>query len=228
VFKFQNKKFLLGLLMIFCYANSTRVAALANSNLAPDLKCKRNQSARSIELQSIVNRDQADREGFEKFTKDELIRMYSMDKKRRMRVGEIFGEGCFDNAKDYAAAALVYQHGDKPDHYWQAFMWFKKAMELGASGQQRNMALAIDRYLVNMGHKQLFLTQALTEGDCVCLAPAEESFPEKKREGVMGRSLDETFEWIESLNEGNECPTKNYCKNLNLKSTPKGSVIGYW
>jgi hypothetical protein len=36
--------------------------------------------------------------------------MVKNDVLRRKRVGEIFGEGCFSKAQDFAAAALVYQH----------------------------------------------------------------------------------------------------------------------
>lgn len=92
---------------------------------------KPRQESRSKELQEIVKADQDDREDFFKKTPDEVQEMAHRDVERRKRVGEIFGEGCFLKAEDFAAAALVYQHGDVPEHYLQAFMWAKRAVELG-------------------------------------------------------------------------------------------------
>src|ERR1700723_3309302 len=68
------------------------------------------QKSRSEELQRIVTEDQ----------KDRLARpidwniVYPRDVVRIKRVGEIFAEGCFVTGQDYAAAALVFQHGDSP------------------------------------------------------------------------------------------------------------------
>ncbi len=44
--------------------------------------------------------------------------------------------------------------------FFQTFIWAKKAVELGDPSQKRLMAMSIDRYLINIGHKQLFATQA--------------------------------------------------------------------
>ena len=60
--------------------------------------------------------------------------MLEHDLIRRKRVGEIFGEGCFKTAKDYSAASLIFQHGDTPDHYYQA-LWANRAVELGDISQ---------------------------------------------------------------------------------------------
>jgi hypothetical protein len=76
---------------------------------------------RSMELQKIVKADQDDRQKMP-LPPSVLLR----DLKRRMRVGEIFGEGCFKSAADYAAAAPVYQHGTTPDHFYQTFIWSQK------------------------------------------------------------------------------------------------------
>lgn len=93
---------------------------------------------RSAELKKIANEDQADRaEGV--LAPDAVFR----DRTRRMRVGEIFGEGCFKSGNDFAAAALVYQHGDRPEHYFQTFIWSKRAFELGDARSKRMMALAV-------------------------------------------------------------------------------------
>jgi hypothetical protein len=134
---------------------------------------------RSKELRKLVTEDQADRT--QPRPQDLLMR----DKARRMRIGEIFGEGCFRSAGDYASAALVYQHGNVPDHFYQAFLWARRAVELdGGAHAMMLVAFAIDRYLTNVGKKQLFGSQVVrstTNPDCWCLQPVEPSFPDSKR-----------------------------------------------
>ncbi len=100
---------------------------------------------RSKELTAIVQADQDDRKNWERKTEGEMIEIAKRDVVRRKRVGEIFGEGCFSKSSDYYAAALVYQHGDTPDHFFQTFVWSKRAVELGDPSQKRLMALGIDR-----------------------------------------------------------------------------------
>lgn len=77
-------------------------------------------SLRACELQRIKDADQADRPN-NILCPGAVFR----DRIRRKRVGEIFGEGCFKESADYAAAALVFQHGDHPDHFFQVFLWSK-------------------------------------------------------------------------------------------------------
>lgn len=179
---------------------------------------------RSAELQNIVNADQADRAGGV-LTPEAVF----CDRTRRMRVGEIFGEGCFKSAQDFAAAALVYQHGDRPEHYFQTFIWSKRAFELGDTRSKRMMALAIDRYLISLGNKQLFGSQAQKPNSesCWCLQKVEASFPEQIRIEFLGVGLPEQYKWVDSLNSNGSCPTENMC-NIVLKDTPKGTVPGFW
>ena len=192
---------------------------------------KLRQEARSKELQNIVKADQDDREDFFKKTPEELQGMAHRDDERRKRVGEIFGEGCFLNAEDFAAAALVYQHGDVPEHYLQAFMWAKRAVELGDEKQKRLMGLAIDRYLVNISHKQLFASQATktdvsNPNSCWCLQQIEPSFPDSLRKEIANKTFKEAFDWLEELNKGTNCP--NIECTQELKPSPKGTVPGFW
>ncbi len=166
------------------------------------LSCKEDKDhleRRSQELQSIVQADQDDRKDWKNKTPAEIEKVVSRDEIRRMRVGEIFGKGCFSKAADYAAAALVFQHGNSADHFFQTYIWSKRGVDLGDSNQKRMMALGIDGYLVNVGKKQLFATQA-TKPDleaCWCLHQVESNFPDK------------------------EC-------TQGLKASPKGTVSGLW
>lgn len=152
------------------------------------------------------------------------------DEARRKRVGEIFGEGCFKTSEDFAAAALVYQHGNIPDHFFQTFIWAKRAVELGDPKQKWLMAAGIDRYLVKSGHKQLFATQASKENakPCWCLEEVESTFSEKLRIEYGKKSLREMLAWVQSLNLDNkDCKSTDFCEK-GFKDSPKGSIPGFW
>lgn len=207
---------------------STSLASPTNFKSCRDDKPR--LEGRSKELSEIVKADQDDREDFFKKTQEEMQEVLKRDEQRRRRVGEIFGEGCFSKAEDFAAAALVYQHGDVPEHFLQAFMWAKRSVELGDESQKRLMALAIDRYLVNIGHKELFGSQAskpdMNPNTCWCLEQVEMSFPDKRRSEIAGKSLKEAFDWLDDLNKGMNCPKAECSKEL--KASPKGTVPGFW
>jgi len=180
---------------------------------------------RAQELNALVKADQQDR-----IEPIDWAKVLPRDEVRRKRIGEIFGEGCFKTAADYAAAALVYQHGNSPDHFFQTFLWAKRAVELGDASQKRLMALGIDRYLVQIGHKQLFATQGakIAGQDCWCLEELEPTFPEKMRIEIAQRSLAEMLQWVDSLNKDiPACQPAKFCKK-NLKPSPKGMIPGFW
>jgi hypothetical protein len=183
------------------------------------------QALRSKELRTLVKEDQDDRT-----EPIDWKKVLPRDEARRKRIGEIFGEGCFKTAEDYSAAALVYQHGNTPDHFFQTFLWAKKAIELGDSSQKRLMAMGVDRYLVNIGHKQLFATQASkpATNDCWCLEEVEKSFPEKRRVEMAQKSLAEMLQWVDSLNKYKPaCGPAKFCSKQ-LKSSQQGTVPGFW
>ena len=188
---------------------------------------------RSKELQKLGNEDQSDRQ-VRPSPPDLLLR----DKARRMRVGEIFGEGCFRSAADYEAAALVYQHGNLPDHFYQTFLWARRAVELGGPPTSKMiMAFGIDRYLMNVGKKQLFGSQVVrstTNPDCWCLQPVEPSFPESKRVEYINRPLADSHKRVIDLNrraeeftKGVKCPAVIECAT-GLIPSPAGTVPGLW
>src|SRR4051794_13456568 len=109
----------------------------AVSGARPCLTEPERQQARSNELKEIVKADQDERKEFMRFSSLQLFEMSKHDLSRRKRVAEIFAEGCFKIASDYSEAALVFQHGDNPDHFSQSFIWSKRAVELGDPSQKR-------------------------------------------------------------------------------------------
>jgi hypothetical protein len=192
------------------------------------------QTARSEELQKLYNEDQFDyraqiaADPTAPLDLKKMEQMANDDLKRRKRVGEILGEGCFQKSADYAAAAMIYQHGNSPDHYFQAFTWAKEALTLGDVREKSEVAQALDRYLVSIGHKQLFGTQ-LFKGpstNCYCLQPTEETFPNSTRENYLPDKASYGMTFLTNYNGQNHCP-KPTCPT-NLLPTPKGTVVGFW
>ena len=111
----------------------------------------------------------------------------------------------------------------------------KKAVELGDVKQKRLMVLGVDRYLVSLGYKQLFASQAFMppHEKCFCMQPVEATFPDTKRKEYMGTSLEDQFKWIEELNSKQpscgsiEKVSKKEC-DTNLKSPPVNTVPGVY
>lgn len=196
-------------------------------------KCNGNlklQRIRSQELQNLMAADQADRkDDWRNKTPEELLLLDKKDLARRVRVGEIFAEGCFKDSQDYMAAALIYQHGDSPDHFYQAFVWSKRASELGDRNAQHFSALAIDRYLINIGMKQLFGSQYRTSPGnlCYCMEPVEPTVSDDFRKAYLGQSLSESYQLMVALDNGIHNCKPIDCDTI-LQPTPKGTIIGLW
>lgn len=196
----------------------------ASEVYVPCTQDKVKYTKRAKELQLIRDADQTDRP-------NNQLRpgALSRDRLRRQRVGEIYGEGCFKEIADYAAAAMVFQHGDQPDHFLQTFLWSKRAVELGDPKQKNLMALGIDRYLTNIGQKQLFASQATKSfnAPCWCLEQVETTFPEETRVQYTGKTIKQTLDWVTSMNAGTTCPPAKQCEK-ELRQSPKGTVPGFW
>lgn len=222
-------------LVIFAILTATSRAAHASAeSLVPCARNEKIHAARAKELQKILAADQSDdRKKMEEHPERpldmaKLEHMADHDRKRRERVGKFFAEGCLKDASDYAAAAMVYQHGNVPDHYYQAFVWAQRAVEHGDESQKHLVALAIDRYLVSTGRKQLFASQFSKNADsaCLCMEPVEPSFPAGQREKFQKNTLADQLTWLQTTNGKAECPD-SFCRH-ELRETPAGSVPGFW
>lgn len=184
---------------------------------------------RSNELQTLVAADQQDRESdWGALSLQEIEQIKENDLNRRKRVGEIFGEGCITTDKDYLAAFLIYQHGDIPDHYFQAFIFAHRAAELQQKTGSPSAAAAIDRYLISIGHKQLYGTQYFSDSlaGCLCMESIEESFPDTLRRSHTHHTLQEYYDVLAMLNQGKQCFNQDCEKQL--KPSPQGIVPGLW
>jgi tetratricopeptide (TPR) repeat protein len=112
------------------------------------------------ELRKIVEADQAARGGGPNANIDWKT-VAAQDAEHRKRVLEIAEKGGLREAEDYFGAALVFQHGDKPEDYERAHQWCLKALELDPEHPTARWLAAAtkDRYLMNTGKPQLYGTQ---------------------------------------------------------------------
>jgi hypothetical protein len=164
--------------------------------------------AQSARLEALADADQADREGVFKPGVDKR------DLERRTEVGRLFASGCLQSLRDHANAALIYQHGDIPAHYYQAFVWSKRAMEMG--GDERALWLlprTIDRFLLTSGYRQFFGTNATraesrTGRTEFCIIPVSERITDDQRANFGMESLDATFARLAQFNDSGEI---DYC-----------------
>ncbi len=117
--------------------------------------------ASNAELKKIVDEDQADREGFEKHAGDQqwFAELPKRDAKRLSRVREMVNQGALETAEDFSRAALVLQHGDKPDDYLLAHVLASAAVIAGDQDARWLSAATLDRYLHHIGQPQVFGTQ---------------------------------------------------------------------
>lgn len=155
------------------FENFQQIRTMIHDSYCPEVKHKEIQK----ELAEISKNDQADRT-------TSNLEMASNDTKRRKRVAEIAAEACLKDKDDYFTAAIVFQHGSLPEHYMQAIIYSHKAMELEHPVGEAMRQVAIDRYLMSLGYKQIFGSQITapaaykiveSEKDTVaCLWPIED------------------------------------------------------
>ncbi len=211
---------ILSLLIVGCAHASTE---FENCQSDPSL-----QKAKSSEIQKIEQEDQADRSL--PYDSIDWKIVSRRDLKRRIEIASIFAEGCFKDSADYRAAALVYQHGDWADQYYQAFIWAKTAVKLGDESQGWLAAAALDRFLVKSGQKQLFGTQFSRDPNekIWCIEPLEESFPEARRFEYLKKTLKESVDiFISYMKLPQTSADIPNCKHT-LKASPAGTVPGFW
>jgi len=210
--------------ILFFTGCATAPQAQANSSFKTCSDDPERQALRSQELQTLAKEDQDDRTA-----PIDWERVSPRDETRRKRVGEIFGEGCLKSAADYSAAHLIYQHGTVPDHYFQAFLWAKKAYDLGATSKTWDIATGIDRYLVHSGQKQLFGTQFGQDSkDVWCIEPIEKTFPDSRRIEYLKMSLRESIAFFLKFYKSDQSPQDIRDCAHSLMPSPPGTVPGFW
>lgn len=181
-------------------------------------------------LENLRQADQRDRQA-RKITVEQ-------DRIRRAEVAKLFAEGCFRTARDYHNAAIIFQHGETPDHFYQTFIWAQKAVDKGDESATWLIPRAIDRYMLNSGYKQLFGTNIVTVSSYRPNATQEEQkefclWPTAKGVGMMTRNrlnapdVKDRIKRVHELNAQNGISTAGMCK-VEVPDPPRGLFPGVW
>ncbi len=108
------------------------------------------------ELRQLYEQDQSDREGSQSGNAEKMI---ENDHTRLLRVEELIAAGMLESAEDYFHAAMIFQHGERLEHSWQAHELAKQACEQGHPTGRWLAAAAYDRWLMRQGKPQKYGTQ---------------------------------------------------------------------
>lgn len=106
------------------------------------------------------------------FTEDQRVRtipnvdwdmVSKTDAQRRDQTRKLLAAGALHTGTDYEEAAFVFQHGDKAEDYLLAHTLAMVAVSKGDSTAIWIVAATLDRYLKQIGQKQVFGTQFFTD-----------------------------------------------------------------
>lgn len=129
---------------------------LLNCKEKPPLELQQNQVVSdNAELKEIYDNDQGDRtpENIDWFV------VNKNDSLRRVRVHQLLDSGKVRTGKDFARAAMVFQHGQDSIDYGFAVKLMRKATEIDSTIDKWLLAAATDRYLLSKGEPQIYGTQ---------------------------------------------------------------------
>jgi hypothetical protein len=115
----------------------------------------------SDELKRLYEEDQGDRRS-EKAIDWTVVG--ARDKKREARIKELYNSGGLNTGADYFHAAMVLQHGGKPEEYLLAHELCVAAIAKGEGRAKWLAAAAEDRFLCSIGRPQRFATQFKADG----------------------------------------------------------------
>jgi len=87
------------------------------------------------------------------------------DRQRRMEVLGYLTHGQLTSPESLYYAALIFQHGNCPDHYQLAHQLAERALQGGFDEARWIFAATLDRYLLSIGQPQKYGTQFLVQDD---------------------------------------------------------------
>ncbi|WP_078380657.1 hypothetical protein [Sutcliffiella halmapala] len=85
------------------------------------------------------------------------------DRERRKKVKQVLDNGGATVGIDFIHAAIIYQHGEAQEDWWQAYQLSVRAVELGFKPKWL-AALALDRWLLSQGLPLKYGTQVIPFG----------------------------------------------------------------
>jgi hypothetical protein len=113
----------------------------------------------NAELKSIFEADQADRQSGPNI---DWAVVRPRDEARRARTAALLDAGALQSGDDFWHAAFIFQHGSNPDDYLLAHSLAVIAAARGRPDATWIAAATLDRYLQNIGRKQIYGTQYST------------------------------------------------------------------
>ena len=114
--------------------------------------------ADNAEMTAIFNADQGDRKRTELGKIDWSV-VGPRDEARRVRTKVLLDSGKLRTGDDFYHAAFVFQHGSTPNDYLLAHTLAVIAAAAGRKDAAWIAAATLDRYLMNIGQKQIYGTQ---------------------------------------------------------------------
>lgn len=146
--------------------------------------------ADNAEVKKLVDADQADRESTGKPIDWKVVT--PRDHARNARILEIYKLGGLNTAQDYARAALVLQHAEKPDDVLLAHEFCVVSVAKGNKDALWLAAAAEDRFLMDIDRPQRFGTQYRgLMGQPVTLYKIDDMITDKHRAEMHTPSLEE-------------------------------------
>ena len=152
------------------------------------------------ELQSLYEQDQADRKDFKTFAQQKRQDMGERDRIRRQRVEELLQSEPLESPEDYFHAAMIFQHGDSLEYYWQAHELAKKGAELGHRFCRWLTAASYDRWLMHQGKPQKYGTQYMSREGRWILYEVDPATTDAERAEFNVPPLSQALERAEEMN----------------------------
>jgi hypothetical protein len=160
------------------------------------------REALAKELADLYKADQADRENWARLSPDEQSAVGARDEKRRQRVMEMVRASQLLTADDFYHAAMVLQHGAKPEDFLLAHELASVAAFKGRADAKWLSAAALDRFLQSVGRPQRFGTQFGTkDGSPWTQDPYDRSLPDAIRKEYGVPTLREQKLKLEEMNK---------------------------
>ena len=164
------------------------------------------QNAISKELEELFKADQAERDdAFLDQTPEKMGALIMRDARRRERVVQIVTKEVLSSAEDYHHAAMVLQHGDKPEEFLMAHELATVAAFKGHKQGPWLSASALDRFLQSIGRPQRFGTQFSRKDEAPWTQePYDRSMNDSIRKEYGAHTLAEQAKHLEEMNSKKE------------------------
>ncbi len=130
------------------------------------------------------------------------------DHDRQVEIMGHLHKGEINSADDLYHAAMIFQHGNCPDHYRLANQLAEKAVALGSKEAKWLYAATLDRYLMSQGQPQKFGTQFMKPGgtDTWQLYTLDPATTDEERARYNVPSLAQQQKRLERMNHPAQAP----------------------